>query len=130
MKIWFLAIFVCFLSVPAMAQVEEKQTLAEGVVEKSNMMGSLALIIESMEKKSDDIFFVDTVTQVDKERYLENASQLLMAHFTDEELKAMDAFYTSETGMSIAQKMPYYQAAMGKILEKLIVQRSRELIEE
>lgn len=126
----FLAVLMCLVSTSSIAQVDKKQLLAEDVVSKSHMMDSLSLVIESMQTNSEDIFFIDTITQVDKELYLKNASQLLMVHFTNEELKALAEFYNSEIGSAIASKMPYYQAAMGKILENLIVETSKELVEE
>jgi hypothetical protein len=130
MRILFLTVLMCLVSTVSVAQVDKKQLLAEDVVVKSHMMDSLELVIESMQKDSEDIFFMDTVTQVNKELYSKNASQLLMVHFTDDELQALTDFYSSEIGATIAKKMPYYQAAMGKILENLIIEKSKELTEE
>ncbi len=136
-----LALVACFISTSSLAEefvyekpqqqeqtiVMDKQQLAELVVEKSHMMDALSIIIDSMRENSTDIVFSDSVLAVNKDLYLKNASQLLASQFSEGELQALLNFYSTEEGASIAVKMPYFQAAMGKILENMIVSESKEL---
>lgn len=122
----------CLIGVPAMAQeLSEKQILAQTVVEKSRMLESLAWVEEAMlTDEPEDLVLAESVARLDKELYLKNAAQLLVSQFSQEELQALSDFYSTEIGAGIAQKMPYLQVAMGKILENMIVYQSKELAEE
>jgi len=121
---------------PSLAQDSEESSLSERLAVASEyttifpVQGDIEKAIEAMVLQvpvTDRVLLQSILQRTVKSDRLESVSELALAEtFSLEELKALIAFYKTDHGQSIKQKMPQFQAQIQPVLEQML----REALED
>ena len=125
------------LSAPAIAQesdITEKMALARDYTTSFPVEDDITAAIDNMvlQVPTADRVLLKSILErnINIER-LQTASELALTEvFTEEELKALVAFYKTEEGRAVKEKMPVYQQKIQPVLEDMLRQALQEFSQQ